>query len=142
MSGWDKIKHLPHDDPRKVNARTKAAKRMAKLYAAGDPRAQGGAINYPDPKRLRANYLRRTYKISPERYDELYRQQGGRCAICLRAETGTGKYKQPKVLAVDHCHTTKAIRGLLCSKCNPALGLLDDDILRLKAAISYLQKIH
>jgi hypothetical protein len=43
-------------------------------------------------------------------------------------------------LAVDHCHTTGKIRGLLCSKCNPALGAFNDNIEILNSAIKYLKE--
>lgn len=39
---------------------------------------------------------------------------------------------------VDHDHATDLIRGILCSRCNQALGLLDDDPERFAAAIAYL----
>ena len=40
----------------------------------------------------------------------------------------------------DHCHETGAFRGILCSRCNRALGLLDDDPVKLQALINYLKK--
>jgi hypothetical protein len=43
-----------------------------------------------------------------------------------------------RVLSVDHCHTTGRVRGLLCSLCNKAIGLLKDSPERLRAAINYL----
>lgn len=46
------------------------------------------------------------------------------------------KYK----LHVDHCHQTGKIRGLLCQKCNMALGLLNDSVEILETAIRYLKK--
>jgi hypothetical protein len=42
-------------------------------------------------------------------------------------------------LAVDHCHTTGKVRGLLCSTCNTALGSFQDNPAYLKAAIHYLE---
>jgi len=57
---------------------------------------------------------------------------GHTCYICGREES------ENKRLAIDHCHETGDIRGLLCSKCNKALGLLGDDIDTLKRAIEYL----
>jgi 2-polyprenyl-3-methyl-5-hydroxy-6-metoxy-1,4-benzoquinol methylase len=62
----------------------------------------------------------------------LYRQQE-LCAICGEKET------KNKALSVDHCHTTSKIRGLLCSKCNVAMGAFNDDIEMLNKVIRYLK---
>jgi len=72
------------------------------------------------------------YGITAEQYEEMNRLQGGRCLICGQAERGTRR-GIPKTLAVDHDHDTGEIRGLLCSKCNTAIGLLDDDPKRASA---------
>lgn len=61
--------------------------------------------------------------------------QGGVCAICEQPEP-------KKRLAVDHDHTTGAVRALLCSKCNVALGLMSDDPARLRVAAHYLETHH
>ncbi len=42
-------------------------------------------------------------------------------------------------LSVDHCHTTLKVRGLLCGKCNSALGFFKDDIEIMRKAIEYVQ---
>jgi hypothetical protein len=63
-------------------------------------------------------------------------EQGGVCAICTQPETS----KRYKTLAVDHCHTSGRIRGLLCSSCNRGIGLLKDDTDVLQAAIKYLNQ--
>ena len=78
--------------------------------------------------------LPRLYGISPEKYWEMNRQQAGLCAIC-RKPCRTGKR-----LAVDHCHKTDVVRGLLCSGCNLALGAMQDDPHVLRAAAEYLER--
>jgi hypothetical protein len=65
-------------------------------------------------------------------YDRLLLKQDGRCAICKRLP-----YTK-KGLVVDHCHETGIIRGILCSRCSSALGLLDDSPLPLEWALEYL----
>jgi len=60
------------------------------------------------------------------------------CRICgsegyVVARNGKAK------LAIDHDHLTGLIRGLLCPKCNQALGLFDDNIGNLQKAIEYLE---
>jgi hypothetical protein len=65
-------------------------------------------------------------------YDKLLLSQNGRCAICKKPP-----YTK-KGLMVDHCHRTGTIRGILCSRCNSALGLLDDDPALVEQALEYL----
>lgn len=61
------------------------------------------------------------------------------CEICGRPETylQNGKVKP---LAIDHCHTTGIVRGLLCHACNAAIGYMADDPERLRAAADYLER--
>ena len=63
--------------------------------------------------------------------------QDGRCAICRKIPT-TGPHKGK--LAVDHCHTSGKVRGLLCNICNVGLGHSEDSVERLQTAILYLQR--
>jgi hypothetical protein len=84
----------------------------------------------------RRSHFKRIYGLSFEQYDWLLLQQEGRCAIC-RSETPSGPGKR---FVVDHDPGTGRVRGLLCSRCNTALGLLHDDIARLQAAIRYLRR--
>lgn len=87
----------------------------------------------------RTMMLKRSYGLSLAEYDELFAAQNGVCAICACPETyKAAKSPHPKALSVDHDHTTATIRGLLCHRCNVGLGLFNDDILRLRAAIAYL----
>lgn len=63
--------------------------------------------------------LWKLYRLTPEEYDKILKYQGGVCACC-------GKPPKKIRLAVDHCHKTGRIRGLLCWPCNHALGILRD----------------
>ncbi len=66
-------------------------------------------------------------------YELLLAQQKGQCAICP-ATIGRMHKGMPERLAIDHCHETGKVRGLLCAKCNRALGLLSNPTLLRKAA--------
>ena len=83
--------------------------------------------------------LRLNYGMELEAYDALYSKQNGLCAICGNAETSKQKNGTLNQLAVDHCHETGKIRGLLCSRCNPGIGYFQHEVKRLEAAIKYLK---
>lgn len=89
-----------------------------------------------DPMRDRRDMLRKKYGIDLDDYDSLLRYQDYKCAICGSLEADSMK----KFLCVDHINGTTLIRGLLCSACNSAIGLLKHDPDILMSAISYLQK--
>lgn len=81
--------------------------------------------------------LKRLYGISLEDYDRMLQEQNNACAICNTTDTSGckgGKFH------VDHCHNSKKIRQLLCSKCNCAIGLLNEDPLLFDAAKKYLER--
>jgi hypothetical protein len=72
---------------------------------------------------------------TPEQYEAKFAEQGGRCAIC-EAEPREGG----KALAADHCHKTGVARGLLCTGCNLAIGILGDDLKGIMRAVRYLTR--
>lgn len=78
------------------------------------------------------------YGITTEQYLTMLEEQGGVCRICGNAETATTPTGRSKALAVDHCHKSNRVRGLLCDACNKGLGAFEDDVVRLTAAIKYL----
>lgn len=74
--------------------------------------------------------------LTPEDYDRMLAEQGGRCATC-----GTDKpWSRSGRFPVDHDHDTGHVRGLLCHPCNQALGLLKDDPDTLAAMVEYLRR--
>ncbi|WP_162794104.1 endonuclease VII domain-containing protein [Streptomyces paludis] len=85
----------------------------------------------------RAYQLRYKYGITVAEYDAMLASQGGVCAICGRPEAGRTGHRN---LAVDHCHTSNQIRGLLCHSCNRALGLLQDSEEVLEKALRYIRR--
>jgi len=90
------------------------------------------------PSRFKAKSQRqqraKKFKLPTEAYEELLLKQGGHCAICKNVPT------EDRRLAIDHCHKSGIVRGLLCSRCNIGLGYFLDDPIRLKSAIEYLEK--
>lgn len=82
------------------------------------------------------NYrLKRQYGITIEDYNRMLKDQNGVCFICQK-ESKNFWGTQP---AVDHCHKTGKIRGLLCDKCNKGLGQFNDNPELLQKAIKYLK---
>lgn len=86
--------------------------------------------------RAKGKDIERTYGITLKEYERLYVMQNGMCAICHHPEPVKGRL----FLAVDHNHRTGRVRGLLCSRCNMALGSFGDSIENLSSAIRYLRK--
>lgn len=78
--------------------------------------------------------LRAEYGINAERYEAMLTQQGGGCAICGVPQGS----RRGERLAVDHCHHSGRVRGLLCANCNRGIGLLEDRPERLRRAAEYL----
>lgn len=93
------------------------------------------AAKHPD--KVRDIFLKYTFGISLEKYQQMLSEQNNVCAICGQPELAkrNGKIRW---LAVDHCHDTKRVRGLLCGSCNPMIGYAKDRVEILERAIKYL----
>lgn len=114
-------------DPKKVEAdRAHKRKHKANLSEA--------------VKRQRSrNETIRNYGVSPEWYEAKLVEQGGVCAICKLPESFVNKRSGGiKLLCIDHDHDTGKVRGLLCQKCNVALGNMGDDPKRVRNLARYL----
>lgn len=74
----------------------------------------------------------REFGLTVDDYNLLLEQQNGVCAICKKVDSDGRR------LAVDHCHGTGTVRGLLCRRCNTAIGLFEDDADLIQTAINYL----
>lgn len=93
-------------------------------------------------KKVRANgycasHNRRLSKfgITHAELEQMLQSQRGRCAICRAAQPGgSGDW------CIDHDHVTGQVRALLCTRCNCAIGLLQDDPQIIRAAARYVEK--
>ena len=88
-----------------------------------------------NPDKMRNTKFKLRYGITLQDYDLMLDSQNGGCAICGSSDP---KRKLSKHLCVDHCHSTGAVRGLLCYKCNVGLGAFEDNKKSLENAIKYL----
>jgi hypothetical protein len=79
--------------------------------------------------------LKKKFGITKKQYDQMLIDQEYSCKICKKHID-----EFSKDLAVDHCHATNKVRGLLCSPCNTGLGFFRDDVNLMQAAIDYLNQ--
>jgi uncharacterized protein (DUF924 family) len=73
---------------------------------------------------------KRRFGMTPDEYAQRLAAQNGVCAVC------EGN-RSTKALGVDHDHKTGLARGLLCSNCNSALGLMDDNATLIRKLAEY-----
>lgn len=89
---------------------------------------------------VRSSTLKMKYGISRSDYERMRDEQGGVCAICSGPETSRDpRWSKLRELAVDHCHLTGRVRGLLCFACNSGIGKFSDSPDTLRAAAIYLE---
>jgi len=79
--------------------------------------------------------LKARFGVTLEQYKTLLVKQNHACLIC-----GVKDTELEHRLAIDHCHTTGKIRGLLCKQCNLGLGNFRDNQVYLRQAITYLME--
>jgi hypothetical protein len=95
-----------------------------------------------NPEKYRDHQTRARYKKiygrTPDEIQALLEAQDGRCKICSREILIGGR--KLNSMAVDHCHESGEVRGILCSACNRGLGLFRDDPDSLRKAATYLEK--
>lgn len=123
------------------------AKEMAQIYRERNrEKARQTAREWYNSENGQNLTLLNQYGISLEDYKKLLEKQGGGCAIC-GTKPENNVHGTQKKLCIDHDHSCcsgtkscgKCIRGILCHKCNTAVGLLGDTAEGLKKAIAYLE---
>jgi hypothetical protein len=84
-------------------------------------------------RRDRKKNIKSRFGVSVEEYEMLWGyfldRQGGTCATCPQ-----------EPVHMDHCHVTGRIRGIMCRKCNLALGYMMDEIAIAERLAQYLKK--
>jgi len=104
-------------------------------------RARDSVLSYRCKDCTALALIKLRYGITSNEFHALRLQQSGKCAIC-ECDLGLGEQSvsRKQTVAVDHCHETGKVRGLLCNCCNAGLGSFRDKISSLQRAISYLEK--
>jgi len=85
--------------------------------------------------RVRNKAMVKRYGITLEDKKTILELQNWSCPIC-----GKDLELHGRDSAVDHCHSTEKVRGILCKDCNTGLGHFKDDEDNLLKAIQYLRK--
>lgn len=132
---------------RKHSSKGLCASCYASAWMKMNPKADSGnewLRNHPEEaaRHRRNNHLLHKHGTSLARYEELWTEQGGKCAnpgCTFTAPVKVADFRR-EGLHVDHNHTTGAIRGLLCSGCNIALGQLGESTERMRGLIEYVQR--
>ncbi|WP_425557175.1 endonuclease VII domain-containing protein [Deinococcus carri] len=140
--------HVP--EGHKLCRRCKVIKTAAEFPMDRGPYSKDGLYSYCKPckvnynKEYRARFgntaerdraRRRKYGLTPEQFDGLWDIQGGRCLTCNRVIT-----RERAGHAIDHCHSTGKVRGILCTQCNVALGMAQESPDILMALASYIRE--
>jgi len=90
-----------------------------------------------DPFGHRDSHWRRTYGVSGDEVRAMFEAQGGRCPVCT-LPISTDTTDRANGLALDHCHETGTVGGVLHGRCNIGIGLLGEDPANCRRAADYL----
>ena len=93
-------------------------------------------------RRLKKYWPGSTWQEALANYNKMHTDQNGLCLFCRQPETTADKYGGIKSLAVDHNHTTKKVRGLLCYSCNSAFGNIKENVEAIQNMLDYAKKHH
>ena len=94
--------------------------------------ARNKKYNKENPDKRKSAILKYEYGITLDQYNEMFRAQEGKCAICQRHQN-----ELTRTLCVDHDHKTNKVRALLCLTCNTDVSVVEN---RLEEMTNYLNK--
>lgn len=92
-----------------------------------------------NPEKIRDTKLRQAYGVGVDYFNTKLLEQGGVCAGCKRNVKTVWRGKEVR-MALDHDHLTDSPRGVLCIKCNRALGLLEEKKETFFNLVDYIDK--
>lgn len=143
LSTWCKSCHKKHNKEWQQRNREKANEHSKAHYHRNKDRVNKRCKDYyhNNTDKIKNTRLLSRFGITLTQYNEMLVNQNHACTICKKPETALD-HRSSKVrdLAVDHCHKTGKVRGLLCGKCNQLIGLSNDDASVLLEASNYLSK--
>lgn len=119
-----------------------APSKSPQARTAGLPRlrrAPNGSPQWNQREYKREYRLQLDYGLSHDDLLAMLEAQEYLCAICGTRLANEEDYRDKRGFVVDHVHGTRAVRGLLCQRCNKAIGFFRDDPCLLRAAIAYLE---
>jgi hypothetical protein len=94
--------------------------------------ARNKKYNKENPDKRKSAILKYEYGITLDQYNEMFKAQEGKCAICQRHQN-----ELTRTLCVDHNHKTNKVRSLLCLTCNTDVSVVEN---RLEEMMKYLNK--
>jgi hypothetical protein len=94
--------------------------------------AKNKKYNKENPDKRKSAILKYEYGITLDQYNEMFKAQEGKCAICQRHQN-----ELTRTLCVDHDHKTNKVRALLCLTCNTDVSVVEN---KLEEMTKYLNK--
>lgn len=132
-----RVRQRAYDNARYADPVTREIRkaRSRAWYAANRDKARASGKVYRARTRVAraANERRRTYGLGDDELAVMVLRSEGMCDLCGRpfaSSAGT---------CIDHCHDTGRVRGLLCRRCNTALGTLGDTTASLRRVVAYTE---
>jgi hypothetical protein len=132
---YNRLYRLEHPETGRIASAKYRVANLEKVRECARDYAKRNRLTHPNETHTRDRKLAlsKNYGITEDEYNDLFEKQSGLCAACGSSETSLKGY-----LCVDHDHKTGKIRGLLCRRCNVALGLVNDNTTILIKMIDYL----
>lgn len=121
-----------HQNKDRIRPLTNAKSKRWREAHPDEARAARKRWSKTNPLRARNSALKTLYGITLDQWEALFDSQGRRCAICC-ADKPDGRG-----WSTDHNHATGEVRGILCAKCNAAIGMLRENPVFMERAARYV----